>query len=73
MATYQKPTVEEIEDEARRNRDNGIRIQITSLGNATMTSTAAAAEARRLRKRKCPWESTQGMGRMRTVPAAACR
>lgn len=75
MAPYQKPTVEEIEDEARRIKENGIWIHVVGLGNlthatATATATSAASasalvtEAKRLRKRKCPWDSTQRMGKI---------
>lgn len=65
MAPYQKPTVEEIEDEARRIKENGIRMQVVGLSSAA----AVVNEAKRLRKRKCPWESTQRIGKMPT----ACR
>lgn len=55
MAPYQKPTVEEVEDEYRRKRqDNGVRVHLRELGIAS-----TATQARRWRKRKCPWESTQ--------------
>lgn len=69
MAPYQKPTVEEVEDEARRHKEAGIRIQILGshagpgvVPTATTTpppppsSSAAQEAARRLRKRKCAWE-----------------
>ncbi|ROV91896.1 hypothetical protein VPNG_09766 [Cytospora leucostoma] len=61
MAAYQKPTVEEVEDEARvRFKDTGIRVSV-----ATVT-----AEARRPRKRKCPWESMQPLGKAIFMPTA---
>lgn len=70
MAPYQKPTVEEVEDEAgRRHKESGIRIQIlggTGTGQysaapiPTNTATTPSYDAaRRLRKRKCAWEGVQ--------------
>lgn len=68
MAPYQKPTVEEVEDEYRRKcSENGIRIQPFELPSTAFSS--AMAEAKRLRKRKCPWDNTQRLSKMVAVPA----
>lgn len=72
MAQYQKPTVEEIEDEARKNKENGYRIQVFEVGVGDTDLWPAVAEAKRLRKRKCPWENTQRLGKMTCMPTA-CR
>lgn len=69
MAPYQKPTVEEVEDEHRKYEENGIRVQINGMGNTTYST---AADAKRLRKRKCPWESSQRLGKATAIPAS-CR
>lgn len=75
MARYQKPYVEDVEDEARDwPKGASFSVQVVGLGDmasmtttATMTTTAAAAaaaamasaETRWSRKRKCPWENVQ--------------
>lgn len=72
MARYQKPYVEEVEDEARnRFKDTGARVQIVEVGNPAAVTTPTA-DARRLRKRKCPWESMQPLGKSVFMPTA-CR
>lgn len=62
MAPYQKPTVEDVEDEIRKNQEHGFRGQAPGMGNqtwATATVLTAAVETKRLRKRKCAWEGAQ--------------
>ncbi|KAJ4393352.1 hypothetical protein N0V93_002560 [Gnomoniopsis smithogilvyi] len=65
MAPYQKPTVEEVEDEQRKYKENMANGQINELGNSNHST---AMDARRLRKRKCPWETSQRMGKATTTP-----
>lgn len=74
MAPYQKPTVEEVEDEYRRTcSENGIRMfQPFELASAVLSS-AVATEAKRLRKRKCPWDNAPRLGKMKNAVPAYCR
>lgn len=67
MAPYQKPTVEEVEDEHRKYKENGIRVQVNEISNASYWT---AADAKRLRKRKCPWESSQRLGKATAIPTS---
>lgn len=72
MARYQKPTVEEIEDEARKNKGSGYRVTVVEVVVDDTNLWSAASEVKTLKKRKCPWENTKRLSKM-TCMHTACR